>query len=218
MAKSKKMFFAFIPKGADGKLIVSKKRIPPKEIAEAKKEIGGGTPIIGKCFGPLAGMVFQVVKQAPATLAPAIKKVAKRETGLMVVPEVQLAADAEAEEEEGAETAAPEVAAPEAATPEAPKELDLGPWQAARQKAINELKALAAKVAATKHGTAAGVLKEINTIITKLPTNPAPKDIDKLEDFINNDDTIAAAEEVPSDFHVLKIREPLLQALEAMRQ
>jgi WD40 repeat protein len=43
-AKSKKMFFALVPKGAEGKLIVAKKKILPKEIAEAKKEIGGGLP------------------------------------------------------------------------------------------------------------------------------------------------------------------------------
>ena len=49
-AKGKKMYFAFIPKGAgDGKLIVSKKKIPPKLIAEARKEIGGGTPVTGRC-------------------------------------------------------------------------------------------------------------------------------------------------------------------------
>ena len=43
--------------------------------------------------------------------------------------------------------------------------LNLGPWQAARQAAINDLKAFAVKVAATKHGTAGGVLTEINFII-----------------------------------------------------
>jgi hypothetical protein len=50
-AKSKKMFFAFVPKGSDGKLIVSKAKVPPKLIAEAKKEIGGGTAVTGMCFG-----------------------------------------------------------------------------------------------------------------------------------------------------------------------
>jgi hypothetical protein len=41
-AKGKKMFFAFIPKGgSDGQLIVSKTKIPPKQIAEAKKHLDG---------------------------------------------------------------------------------------------------------------------------------------------------------------------------------
>jgi hypothetical protein len=48
MAKSKKKFFAFIPKGgSDGQLIVSKAKIPPKQIAAAKKEIGGGNAVTG---------------------------------------------------------------------------------------------------------------------------------------------------------------------------
>jgi hypothetical protein len=106
LAKSKKMFFAFIPKGSDGKLILSKKKIPPKEIADAKKELGGSNAIIGKCFGPIGNMVFQVVKQPPPTLEAALKKVAKRDSGLTVIPNVQLAADAEAEE--------PDAGAPEA--------------------------------------------------------------------------------------------------------
>ena len=52
-AKGKPMYFAFIPKGtADGKLIVAKAKIPPAVIAAAKKELGGGTPVTGKCVGP----------------------------------------------------------------------------------------------------------------------------------------------------------------------
>jgi hypothetical protein len=322
MAKSKKMFFVFIPKGSDGTLLVSKKKIPTKEIAEAKKAIGGGTPITGKCFGPIANMVFQVAKPAPPTLAPAIKKVAKRDTGLMVVPAVQLAADADAEEPEekvaaaaGAGAAAPPAGAAAAAPaappapagqakvmgiqkalqklgydpgtldgidgphtqaavkkfqqdhglavdgiagpqtqaalakalqgaaaagggakpaaaqppPKAPAvdaqaaaipkpKFNLAPWQSARQKAITDLKSLAAKVVGTKHGSAPDVLKEINFIITKLPASPSPNEVDKLAEFIRTDDTIAAAHEVPKHFHDLNIRDPLLKALEAMKQ
>src|SRR5206468_1225357 len=106
-------------------------------------------------------------------------------------------------------------AAPPAGKTPAATALNLGPWQAARQKAITELKALATKVASTKHGTAVGVLKEINAIINKLPANPAPKEIAKLKDLISNDDTIAAAEEVPSQFHQLSLKAPLLKALDA---
>src|SRR5262245_27601328 len=201
-AKSKQMFFAFILKGTDGQLLISKTKIPPKAIAEAKKEIGG-VPIAGKCSGPIDDMLFQVVKQPPATLGAALKKVVKRETGLTIVPNVQLAGDADgAEPEENGATA---------------KRVDFGPWQAARQKAVNDLKALASKIAGTRHVTAAAVLKEINSMITKLPASPKPDDIDKLEDFVRNDDTITAAEEVPGQFHELSIRKPLLNAFEALR-
>jgi hypothetical protein len=319
------MFFAFVPKGSDGKLIVSKVKINPKQIAAAKKEIGGGNAVTGKCFGDGKTMVFQVAKAAPATLGPSLKKIVLRDAGLTIVPDVQLASDADAEEEEAATTAEPAAAeagtaapaaaaaAPAAApaqgnvagiqkalqklgfdpgkidgimgphtqkaikafqqanglTPDGivgPKTqaalakalqggppagaaaasptpaaaaapasapagaagakaikkpaavLNLGPWQAARQNAINELKALATKVAATKHDSASGVVKEIQSIITRLPANPSPNDIDKLEDFVRNDETITAAEDIPSHFHDLDIREPLLKALETLKQ
>jgi peptidoglycan hydrolase-like protein with peptidoglycan-binding domain len=94
---------------------------------------------------------------------------------------------------------------------------NLGPWQAARQTAINDLKALAAKVAATKHKDAVGVLKEIQSIITNLKPSPAPNEIDKLEAYIRHEDVITAAEEAPGHFHKLQIRKPLLAALEGLK-
>src|SRR5262249_44326197 len=168
MAKSKKMFFAFVPKGMDGKLIVSKTKIPPKLIVEAKQEIGSSIVVKGKCFGPINDMVFQVAKPAPATLAAAIKKVDNRDAGMNLIADFRVAADAESEEEtaDGAPEAAP--AAQPATLP------NLAVWQAARQKAINELKALATKVAGTKHASAAGVLKEIQGVIARLPAEPKP--------------------------------------------
>ena len=99
-AKSKKMFFAFVPKGSEGKLIVSRKKIPPKEIAELRKEIGGGYPVIGKCIGPIGDMVFTVAKPAPHTMKAALKNVAHRDAGLLLVADIQLAGDAEADEED----------------------------------------------------------------------------------------------------------------------
>lgn len=102
--KGKKMYFAFIPKGAEGQLIVSKKKVPEKDVAAARKEIGGGNPVRGKCFGPVADLVFQVAKEQPGTFKNALKLVAKRETGLTIVPNVQVAVDAETEEQETGET------------------------------------------------------------------------------------------------------------------
>jgi hypothetical protein len=213
MAKSKKMFFAFVPKGADGKLIVSKTKIPPKLIVEARQEIGSSIVWKGKCFGPINDMVFQVAKPAPATLAAALKKVAKRDAGLNLIADFQVAADAESEEEEAANgTAAGAPAAKPATLP------NLAVWQAARQKAISELKALATKVAATKHASAVGVLKEIQSVIARLPAEPRPDEIDKLEAFIRTDDTISAVDEVPDHFHNQNLRDDLLKALAALKQ
>lgn len=90
-AHVRKMFFAFIFKDKDGKLIASSRNIPQKDIAEAIKRFGGGTAVTGTFFGPITGMVFQVAKVPPATLADMLKEVVKRDTGLTVVANVQLA-------------------------------------------------------------------------------------------------------------------------------
>jgi peptidoglycan hydrolase-like protein with peptidoglycan-binding domain len=319
-AKSKKMFFAFVGKGTDGKLILSRTKIPPKEIAAAKKETGGGMAVTGKCFGDgSSSLVFLTAKPAPATLAAAIKKVAHRDAGVTIAPDVQVASDADEEEQDGTGAAASATAAPgatpaagtDAATPgpagapaaggqgkvadiqkalqklgydpgkidgvmgphtqaaikkfqkanglaadgvvgpktqaaldkalqggagpgvgregndgiPGPKDQasqtpapDLGPWRAARETAIKDLKALAAKVAGTKHKDAIGVLKEIQSIITNLKPNPAPNEIDKLEAYIRQEDVITAAEESPGHFHKLEIRKPLLAALEGLKK
>jgi hypothetical protein len=213
-AKSKKMFFAFVGKGTDGKLIVSRTKVPAKDIAAAKKETGGSVAVTGKCFGDGgSNMVFLVAKPAAATLGAALKKVAHRDAGVTLAPDVQVASDAD-EEEAGAGGGKPEAPA---APAQAPK-LDLGPWQAARQTAINDLKAMAAKVAATKHKDAVGVIKEIQSIISNLHPNPAPNELDKLEAYIRHEDIITAAEEAPGHFHSLSIRKPLLAALEGLKQ
>jgi hypothetical protein len=115
-AKSKKMFFAFVGKGTDGKLIVSRTKIPQKEIAAAKKETGSSLAVTGKCFGDGSNrMVFLVVKPPAATLAAAIKKVVHRDAGVIVVPDVQVASDADDEEETGAAPTGPATAAAVAA-------------------------------------------------------------------------------------------------------
>jgi peptidoglycan hydrolase-like protein with peptidoglycan-binding domain len=342
MAKTKKMNFVFIPRGgSDGKLILSKKKIPDKEIAEAKKDIGGGAPIKGKCIGEFGAMMFQVLKAPPATMQAALKKVIKLNSGLNVVPNVMTAADAEADEEEEGKAPAAKVAAgatpagaaakgvvpavppaagaaaaaagtkpggdpkvrawqeklkqlgfdpgvldgimgkntqgaikkfqtahnlkpsgvvdaqtqaaldaggaapaappssggapgappestvggkapagkaPPGKTPEGKETLDYGPWIKAREHAVKELRALAAKVAGTKHPDAGAVLKEIDAIIKKLPLKPAPQDIDGLKKLIESDDALAAAEESPKHFHHLEIKKPLLDGLGAIKK
>src|SRR5215471_11301873 len=127
-AKSKKMFFAFIPKGgSDGQLIVSKTKIPAKQIADAKKQIGGGNAVTGKCFGGDNGaMVFQVAKAAPPALAAAVKRVAKRDAGLTIDPDFQLAGDADAEEQDtGAVAGVGEPVVAKAAPPAAPVQANM---------------------------------------------------------------------------------------------
>jgi hypothetical protein len=90
MAKSKDMYFAFLFKGSDGKLIVSQSKIQTTEIEVAKKEIGGGALVQGTVKGPLNELVFKVAKEPPPKLAAALKKVVKRDAGVAIVPEFEL--------------------------------------------------------------------------------------------------------------------------------
>jgi hypothetical protein len=97
-AHQRTMFFAFILKGGDGKLIVSRSKIQlKKETEEARKRFGGGTPVYGRFSGPITGLVFQVAKVPLGTLGarlgPTLKKVVKRDTGLNIVVAVLEAAE-----------------------------------------------------------------------------------------------------------------------------
>src|SRR5688572_5073721 len=98
-AKTTPMFFAFVAKGAnDGALIVSKKKIPVKEINEAKAESGGKKVFKGRCQGEDGKMVFEVAKEPPGTLAKQLKTVIHRAAGLTMMVETRVAADIEDEE------------------------------------------------------------------------------------------------------------------------
>ena len=104
-AKSKRMYFAVVVKGAaDGALIVSKQKVPPTAIAEAKKKCGGSAVIKGACFVEDGKHVFEVAKEPPATLANALKLIARRDSGLTIHPICRVggAADLLEEEEEEA--------------------------------------------------------------------------------------------------------------------
>ena len=90
-----------------------------------------------------------------------------------------------------------------------------------KQNAATVAKSLAGKVAATKHDLAAGVLKEINSIIgfvSKLPDNPSPEDIDKITASIQGHTAIAEAEAAPAHFAgKVDIKSPLLDALKGLK-
>ena len=81
-AKSgKRLMFAYIHHGAEGKLLVGS-RVSGAEIAEAKKEAGGGTVYQGKCIGEDGVLFFETAKAVPGTLALLVKKTITKEAGL----------------------------------------------------------------------------------------------------------------------------------------
>src|SRR4051812_29045803 len=97
-ALKKPISFAFVANGNDGSLLADKKKVPAAEATAARKELGGGTIIKGRCVGENGTLVFEVGKQPPATLAALIKKIIKRDAGLTHPVEIRVAADLAAEE------------------------------------------------------------------------------------------------------------------------
>jgi hypothetical protein len=103
LVKTTPMRFAFVTKGPnEGRLLLAKKPpVPPKEIAEAKKELGGGGQVfLGRCRWDKDNeqYVFELGKEPPATLAATIRTIIRKETGLNVKTFCRMATDLAAEE------------------------------------------------------------------------------------------------------------------------
>ncbi len=85
IAKTKRCRFAFVVKGgADGALLVTKQKVPPVLITLAKKKCGGSGVVKGAVFYEEGTYVFETAKPPAATLAKALKLVAKRDAGLTI--------------------------------------------------------------------------------------------------------------------------------------
>ena len=95
-AKSKRCYFALVLKGSnDGGLIVSKSKVQPTEIADAKKKSGGTSLVSGFCSYKDGTYVFETADNAPATADQAVKNIAKRDAGMTVKAEFRLSNDPE---------------------------------------------------------------------------------------------------------------------------
>src|SRR5215813_8800391 len=84
LAKTTPMRFAFVTKGpTECRLLLAKKPpVPPKEIAEAKKELGGGQVYLGRCRWENDQYVFELAKEPPGALAKEVRAVIARDAGL----------------------------------------------------------------------------------------------------------------------------------------
>jgi hypothetical protein len=90
-AKQTPMLFTFVAKSAtEGKLLLSKKTVAPKEVTEAKTKLGGGAIFRGRCFGEEGKMVFAVPLPPPGTLEKQVKASIQRDTGLNLQVEVRV--------------------------------------------------------------------------------------------------------------------------------
>jgi hypothetical protein len=105
-AKSKRAYFALVLKGgSDGALILSKTKVPPAAIAEAKKKSGGSAVLKGFCQYEDGKYIFETAKEAPATAAQAVKVIVKRDAGMAVHAEFRVSTDPELLADEGPSTA-----------------------------------------------------------------------------------------------------------------
>src|SRR5262245_24656445 len=118
-AKSSEMKFAFVFKGTTSVLLVEKK-VPPKEISEAKKEVGGGTVVQGTVVGEDGKLVFKFAKNPPGTVEAALKKAMKEQAGLTLPFEVAVDSTLEEEGEETQEESLPQT--PPMTPPAAPQQ------------------------------------------------------------------------------------------------
>ncbi len=198
-AKSKPMFFAFVAKGTEGKLLVAKAKVPAKEVAEAKKASGGGTVFQGRCVYEGDTLVCELPKEGPGTLAGLIKKTIKNEAGLSM--NVTLRVNAALAESEGGENqeeaagaiseAAPPTAPPSAADPRAAKvtqrlnsmSASIKAAMAGPNKTRVQTLFVAANAALKNHDYDAATksLNELEPLITTAPTTatpPAPPPVD----------------------------------------
>jgi hypothetical protein len=88
----------------------------------------------------------------------------------------------------------------------------LGSWQAARDKALTELRHLAEEIAASKDEDAREALILVNSIIKHLPANPTDlQHVADLERYLVEDDAVADA------CLALDLRDPLLVALNRLK-
>jgi len=172
-AMSTPAYFAFIARGSAGKLIVDRKKIAAKDVADAKKEIGGGTVFQGLCRGENDALVFETAKEAPGSLAALIKTTIKTDAGLTLKVLTQVSASQETEE--GQEPEAEEKIEPVPSAPPTP-----GPTPGA--KTIKRLKDLTPKIKEALTGPNGPRVKALFAGLNDLLQKKDFAEIDKILD------------------------------------
>jgi hypothetical protein len=94
------------------------------------------------------------------------------------------------------------------------REENLALWRDARADAIEALQEVIANVRATDDPDAVRVEVVLKSIVMNLTERPeTPQAVAELRRYIEDDDVITAAEEVPPEYGALDLRAPLLAAL-----
>jgi hypothetical protein len=204
----KPMQFAFLTKGAEGKLLVGKK-VPPKEIADTKKAIGANAIFKGRCVGEDGTLVFYVAKEPPGTLLAQLKKRLKDDAGLTFPVEIRVKADAESEPVE--EEAVVKVETSAASSPPASPNAGAAPAQAtgdapaapgaAKAAVMKRLNALSPAIKDALKGPQAARVQQLfiaaGGLIKKEDYQQADKVLDQLEPLLGPSPAAPAAPPAP---------------------
>ncbi len=205
-----------------------------KKRARAMRE-GSGKVFIGLVYGEAGKHVFQLDEKPPGGLAKAIKKTAKMHTDLLIrvilrgpggfelddETDAEELADLGTDDEqvtaEGTETESESETGPQT-TPDGAVGEGLKQWQSAAQRARFQVRRLQTAIRLIEHTTSPEVVDLLDEVVEELETDPASRvEAETLLAYIRTDDVVARAEE-PNPFGVeVKIREPLLTALERLR-
>jgi hypothetical protein len=182
-ATSNRMCFAFVTKGGVGKLVVDKKKVSARDIADAKKEIGGGTIFTGRCLGAEGTLVFETTKDAPGSIVTLLKKTIKTDAGMTVTVEMRVNASAESQGEEEQELESEE-SSPQQTVPLAPPV----PTPNTGAKTMKRLNGLTAEIKAALVGPNAAEVKKLfgslNDLLRKKDFDAVEKVLDELEALI----------------------------------
>jgi hypothetical protein len=216
-AKSKRAYFAFVLKGgSDGALIVSKTKVPPAAIAEAKKQCGGSAVLKGFCTFDEGTYVFETAKQAPGTAAQAIKLVVKRDAGLTIKPEFRISGDAEldgdeSENEEASLPVAPPIPPSKSAANETGDPAQaIARWIAVRNAAVLKLQNEIKLVVASKDPEAGRAELELKAVMKQLAGKLETKrQAAEMSKYLKEDDVVADVNDAGFD-----LKGPLVAVLD----
>ncbi len=148
------MSFVFVAKGNEGRLLLDKKKVAPKDAADARKELGGGTVFKGRCQMEEGVLVFEVPKEPPGNLAALIKKIIKSDAGMSmnidirVNPQLLESEPGDVPSEEGA----PQGTVPPPAPPPPPSTAPPGPDPGLAAAVMKRLNAMTGDIKAALAG------------------------------------------------------------------
>ncbi len=167
MAKRKPRYFLLVAKSAKvGKLLVSKKKIKPKQIKELKDEAKCKKVFVGTCKGEGGNnVIFELTEEGPPNGDKLLKKLIREDAGLKMMPQIRVVTDLTTVDEEGPdEEGAPEAPGEEESleAPPPPPEAPETPEEPVDADAINKLKT-----------ALAGLIQLVNRVVPAHPSRKA---------------------------------------------